>query len=45
MNNLFVSAVAFAAVSASAHAQFLGAPMVTFDPTQAAHVIQQICDS
>ena len=45
MKSLLVSAVAFAALSATAHAQFLGAPMVTFDPTQAVHVVQQIAQA
>lgn len=34
--------VVAALTSLSGHAQFFGVPSVTFDPTQAAHVIQQI---
>ena len=45
MKSLFVSTAAIAAFAASAHAQFFGVPTVTFDPTQAAHVVQQIAQA
>jgi hypothetical protein len=45
MKSLFVSALAFAGVAASAQAQVFGVPTVTFDPSQAAHVVQQIAQA
>src|SRR4051812_26924655 len=45
MKSLFVSALTLAGLTASAHAQLLGVPTVTFDPTQAAHVVQQIAQA
>ena len=46
MKRLFLSAaIALAAMAPPLHAQFLGVPTITFDPTQAAHVVHEIAQA
>ena len=45
MKGLAISALSFALFVRLGHAQFFGVPTITFDPTQAAHVVQQIAQA
>ena len=43
--SILAAALAAASLTVPVHAQFFGAPTITFDPTQAAHVVSQIAQA